>query len=90
VLNDKLNDAESWLYGDGFDEAKAVYQMKLDELKSLGDPIVRREYEFSYRSEAAKAVGQQVEFFRKIALSSVGHESFVVCPPLISDHLPWM
>jgi hypothetical protein len=38
VLNDKLNDAESWLYGDGFDEAKAVYQMKLDELKSLGDP----------------------------------------------------
>jgi molecular chaperone DnaK (HSP70) len=71
ALNDKLNDAENWLYGDGFDEAKSVYQMKLDELKSLGDPIARREHEFTYRSEAAKAVGQQVEFFRKIALSSV-------------------
>jgi hypothetical protein len=35
--------------------------------------VIRLECEFSYRgSEAAKAVGQQVEFFRKIALSSVG------------------
>lgn len=72
-MMDKLNDAENWLYGDGFDETKSVYQMHLDALKSLGDPIQRREFEHTNRSEAAKAVSQGVEYFKKIALSTVRH-----------------
>jgi len=69
-LLEKLNAAESWLYGDGFDEAKSVYQMHLDQLRSLGDPVSRREYEFTNRPEAVKVLGQRVEYFKKIALST--------------------
>ena len=71
ALLDKLNGAESWLYGDGFDEKKEVYQMHLDQLKAHGDPIARREHESTHRGDAVRAVGQTVEQFKKIATSSV-------------------
>ena len=37
-----LNATEDWLYEDGEDETKGVYNAKLEELKAIGDPIELR------------------------------------------------
>lgn len=71
MLMDRLNGAESWLYGEGFDEKKEVYQMHLDQLKAFGDPIAARAHEASYRQEAAKTVRQHIEMFMKVVVSTV-------------------
>lgn len=47
-----LEQTESWLYGDGEDVPKSVYSQKLAELKSMGDPIIKRKYEDENRYEA--------------------------------------
>lgn len=39
ALATKLNEAEDWLYGDGFDSTKSNYARKIDELKALGNMI---------------------------------------------------
>eukprot|EP01132_Coremiostelium_polycephalum_P003600 gene3600-4482_t len=37
-----LNDTENWLYEEGSDATKSVYQAKLDELTAIGGPIQKR------------------------------------------------
>jgi hypothetical protein len=37
-----MNDAEGWLYGAGFDSTKQQYELKIDGLKKLSDPIESR------------------------------------------------
>lgn len=40
--NNFLNDTENWLYEDGENVAKSVYDSKLQELKKVGDPLKKR------------------------------------------------
>ena len=47
-----LNDAEAWLYEEGDDETKTVYNKKLEELKKHSDPIFKTVKEFEGRSAA--------------------------------------
>merc|ERR1719218_431549 len=47
-----LNATEDWLYEDGEDETKGVYNAKLEELKAIGDPIELRASEESARPGA--------------------------------------
>ena len=52
-----LNDSEAWLYEEGDDETKTVYNKKLEELKKHGDPIFKRVKEFEDRSAAFDHLG---------------------------------
>ena len=52
-----LNDTEAWLYEEGDDETKTVYNKKLEELKKHGDPIFKRVKEFEGRSAAFDHLG---------------------------------
>lgn len=41
-LKSLMNDAEEWLYGDGFDSTKNKYSQRIDELRVLSDPVESR------------------------------------------------
>jgi hypothetical protein len=72
ALAAKLGEVEDWLYnGEGFDTTKDVYQMRLDSLKALGEPIVRREWEHTHRGDQVANINRDIEAFKKIANSSV-------------------
>jgi heat shock protein 4 len=64
-----LDDAENWLYDEGFDQTKSVYVQKLDSLKVLGDPMTKRKYEAEHRIETANALRSAIEQFRATATS---------------------
>jgi len=59
-----LEDAENWLYEDGAEQTKSVYVKKLDELKVVGDPIVKRKYEFENRYDARASLRSTIQQFR--------------------------
>merc|ERR1711879_894192 len=68
-INELLQNTEDWLYEDGYDEKKQVYLEKLDELKAVTNPIVKRHTEFITRQPALDKLGQQIlkveKFLRK-------------------------
>nr|DAC74176.1 TPA_exp: heat shock protein A4 [Apostichopus japonicus] len=60
-----LNETEDWLYGDGEDLQKNAYITKLEDLKKLGDPVVKREQEATERPRAFDELGQALILYRK-------------------------
>ena len=44
----KLGENETWLYNDGASAAKGQYVAKLEELKKVGDPIIKRYIEYTH------------------------------------------
>ncbi|XP_041460956.1 97 kDa heat shock protein [Lytechinus variegatus] len=72
-----LEDTENWLYEDGEDQAKNVYQTKLASLKKIGDPIETRCKENSERPIAFDEFGKAVIHYRKaLELYSQGDEKY--------------
>jgi len=53
-LSSLLDEAESWLYGDGAEANKSAYVKKLQELKQIGDSLQRRLYEAENRNSAVE------------------------------------
>ncbi|TRY81295.1 hypothetical protein DNTS_012128, partial [Danionella cerebrum] len=66
ALSLKLEDTEVWLYEDGEDQPKQVYIDKLNELKSLGQPIQERFREFEERPRAFEELGRLLQQYMKI------------------------
>ena len=56
-----IESAENWLYEDGYDAVKQVYQDKLAEVKKLGDPIIFRFNESKARSTAVQTLQKRVD-----------------------------
>lgn len=48
--------AQDWLYEEGEDESKGVYEAKLKELQALGEPLRLRAHEAQARPAAAAAL----------------------------------
>mmetsp|Transcript_21820 Transcript_21820/g.19880 ORF Transcript_21820/g.19880 Transcript_21820/m.19880 type:complete len:794 (+) Transcript_21820:57-2438(+) len=67
TFHNKLNDAEEWLYGDGFESTKQQYQRYLDEIRILGDKIETRESEEQQRPAAAEALKRQIELGKQFS-----------------------
>ncbi|CAH3018025.1 unnamed protein product [Porites evermanni] len=61
-----LEETENWLYEDGEDQSKKVYQDKLDELKKVGDPVVTRYQESFTRPTAFEEMGKSLQQIRKV------------------------
>jgi heat shock protein 4 len=70
ALSAAFEATESWLYGEGEDTTKSAYAKKLDELKALGDPIVKRKHENENRYEALNNIKSAIEQWRMTASSA--------------------
>ncbi|XP_062295856.1 heat shock 70 kDa protein 4L isoform X2 [Scomber scombrus] len=60
-----LEDTENWLYEDGEDQPKQVYEEKLDALKRLGQPIQERHREHEDRPRAFEELGKKLQLYMK-------------------------
>jgi heat shock protein 4 len=65
-----LTQAEDWLYKDGARAAKSAYASKLQELKNIGDPIVKRYNEFTSIPEAVANFINTIKGYENILLSN--------------------
>lgn len=66
-LKGMLVSAEDWLYGDGFDEVKSAYTKRIDELRSVGNPIENRQIEETNRPQAINALKTQIDLCKAFA-----------------------
>uniref|UniRef100_A0A8C1ZL81 Heat shock protein 4 like n=1 Tax=Cyprinus carpio TaxID=7962 RepID=A0A8C1ZL81_CYPCA len=60
-----LEDTENWLYEEGEDQEKEIYQDKLSELKKFGEPIEERYREHEGRPRAFDELGKKIQLFMK-------------------------
>ncbi|CAB1445022.1 unnamed protein product [Pleuronectes platessa] len=60
-----LEDTENWLYEDGEDQPKQVYEEKLEALKRLGEPIQDRHREQEDRPRAFEELGKKLQLYMK-------------------------
>merc|ERR1712002_912689 len=73
----ELEDAENWLYEDGEYAEKAEYNQKLSQLKTKGDAVKKRRYEFNERPGAINQFGQCLQLAQKAVDSyKAGDEKF--------------
>ena len=66
-FQESIQNAENWLYEDGFDSTKSLYIKKLDELKAHGNPIERRKWENEHRGENCDGIQKQIDFCKNFA-----------------------
>lgn len=71
-----LEGTENWLYEDGFDATKSVYAEKLGDLKRIGDPIEKREFETNARPGAVSTLQRKVEMYTQWLNESVGKDEY--------------
>jgi molecular chaperone DnaK (HSP70) len=64
-FNSMLEDIGNWLYDEGDDQPKQVYNEKLTELKKIGDPVVERYNEAQERPLAIEEFGRTLQMTRK-------------------------
>jgi hypothetical protein len=62
--------AKDWLYDEGEDETKAVYEAKLKELEALGEPLLGRAREAEARPAAAAALASTAHRLASIAAAN--------------------
>eukprot|EP00122_Pirum_gemmata_P003838 Pgem_evm2s3475 len=73
----KLDDMVDWLYGDGEDCEKKLYDEKLDELKSISEPIALRYREGESRPRAEAELRAAIAIARNaVRLYSEGNEKY--------------
>ncbi|CAJ0598446.1 unnamed protein product [Cylicocyclus nassatus] len=65
ALCSQLTAVEDWLYDEGEDAEKPVYEQRLAELRKLGDPIIERYREFEARKPAFEAFDGSIIRVRK-------------------------
>merc|ERR1719210_1722983 len=73
----KLTETEDWLYEDGEDCEKAVYEDKLKELKLVGEAAKKRKSEYEGRKMAVDALGHSLQMAAKVVeLYKAGDEKY--------------
>jgi len=66
AYSSKLTQTEDWLYEDGEDCEKSVYEDKLKELKMIGEATKKRKSEFEGRKAAIDALGHSLQLASKV------------------------
>jgi len=66
-LKSLMNNAEDWLYNDGYETTKNHYQRKIDELKVLGNVIESRHHESTQRPGAIDSLKKQLDMCKAFA-----------------------
>lgn len=71
AFNTLLDETGDWLYGEGENQTKEVYEKKLLSLKALGEPIAIRLYEAESRAQALTSFDKaHAEYAAKVADNS--------------------
>uniref|UniRef100_A0A8C4F3Z4 Heat shock protein 4 like n=1 Tax=Dicentrarchus labrax TaxID=13489 RepID=A0A8C4F3Z4_DICLA len=83
-----LEDTENWLYEDGEDQPKQVYEEKLDALKRLGQPIQDRHREHEDRPRAFEELGKKLQLYMKWMQGCLYEMSSV--EKCVSESMGWM
>lgn len=74
-LKNLMDQAEDWLYNDGFDAAKAQYAKKIEELQAIGNPIEQRLHEQTNRPLALEQLRKQLDMCKSFAANyDAAHE----------------
>jgi heat shock protein 4 len=63
AFSNKLQAAEDWLYTDGYDATKSMYERYLTDLMALGEPIQTRKFEYENRPPAIAELTKHIEDF---------------------------
>lgn len=66
AFSSKLTDTEDWLYEDGEDCEKSVYEEKLKDLKMIGEAAKKRKTEFEARKQAVETLGHSIQMASKV------------------------
>ncbi|XP_044256053.1 heat shock 70 kDa protein 4 isoform X1 [Tribolium madens] len=74
VLMQQLDDMENWLYEDGAECNRQVYQDKLAELKSKGEPIQTRKVEFELRPHVIEDFAKSLQLTMKALEAIKGND----------------
>lgn len=77
-LCQKLQQTEDWLYEDGDDESASVYDVRLQDLIKLVDPIENRYKDEEARPQAARDLGDCIAEYRTVARSLQAGERVAV------------
>uniref|UniRef100_A0A671RZA2 Heat shock protein 4 like n=1 Tax=Sinocyclocheilus anshuiensis TaxID=1608454 RepID=A0A671RZA2_9TELE len=94
-----LEDTENWLYEEGEDQEKEIYQDKLSELKKFGEPIEERYREHEGRPRAFDELGKKIQLFMKAVdvykqkderFQHLSAEEMSVVEKSVSEALGWM
>lgn len=73
----KLTETEDWLYEDGEDCEKAVYEDKLKELKLVGEATKKRKSEYEGRKKAIDTLGHSLQMANKVVeMYKAGDEKY--------------
>merc|ERR1719210_2923741 len=77
AYSQKLTETEDWLYEDGEDCEKAVYEDKLKELKLVGEAAKKRKTEFEGRKKAMDMLGLSLQLANKVVeMYKAGDEKY--------------
>lgn len=63
-----LNATEEWLYDEGEDQTKSVYDERLTELKKHGNPVCDRQKEHAQRDSAFNSLATAIVHYEKIVI----------------------
>uniref|UniRef100_A0A7N6ACR3 Heat shock protein 4 like n=1 Tax=Anabas testudineus TaxID=64144 RepID=A0A7N6ACR3_ANATE len=94
-----LENTENWLYEDGEDQPKQVYEEKLDALKRLGQPIQDRHREHEDRPRAFEELGKKLQLYIKFVDSykqkderylHLSAEEISTVEKCVSESMAWM
>ncbi|XP_037343380.2 heat shock 70 kDa protein 4L [Pungitius pungitius] len=94
-----LEDTENWLYEEGEDQPKPVYEEKLIALKRLGQPIQDRHREHEDRPRAMEELGKKLQLYMKFVDSykqkderylQLSAEEMSAVERCVSDTMVWM
>ncbi|KAM9777372.1 heat shock 70 kDa protein 4L [Neosynchiropus ocellatus] len=94
-----LEDTENWLYEEGEDQPKHVYEEKLNALKSLGQPLQDRHREHEDRPRALDELGKRLQFLMKFIESykqkdervlHLSVEEISVVEKCVNEAMVWM
>ena len=77
AYSQKLSQTEDWLYEDGEDCEKNVYEEKSKELKMVGEAAKKRKSEFEGRKAAIDALGHSIQMATKVVeAAKAGDEKY--------------
>ncbi|XP_075964014.1 heat shock 70 kDa protein 4L isoform X3 [Anarhichas minor] len=94
-----LEDTENWLYEDGEDQPKQVYEEKLDALRRLGQPIQDRHREHEDRPRAFEELGKKLQLYMKFVDSykqkderylHLSAEEMITVERCVNESMVWM
>uniref|UniRef100_A0A3B3YY33 Heat shock protein 4 like n=1 Tax=Poecilia mexicana TaxID=48701 RepID=A0A3B3YY33_9TELE len=94
-----LEDTENWLYEEGEDQPKNVYEEKLGALKIFGEPIQERHRESEERPRAFEELGKKLQLYMKFVdsykqkderFSHLSPEDVSAVEKFVTESMGWM